>query len=385
MPYEVNHNTEQSLKDKHNEALLLLPTLFSEIGYNVIVCDPPYAGDYGWTPNLSLYANLENTEAYITDTQYIMEMDNLIELESIRERAFVLYSLFRTFPQILQPLVYDNGKYHSINNYTIERTYFNNILTEDSISTQAGYNNIFLYGYNALLSMEDMTYVDENSSGSLILFVNNTTHEPTLLKEPEYEPSEFIDNTIYDMTHTDRFSLRDDSITVDTVTQMRHYHINSAALLKFGNYLQYLKQEGIYDNTRIIIVSDHGALLGSKPEWELNDNGKTLDIMQFNPILLVKDFNSSGELNTDYTFMTNADTPSLAMKDIIDNPINPFTGVTLDESLKQNTLSNGNHVLFDGVADVAVENGTHYKSTEYWEVFDNILDPKTWRYIGKDD
>ena len=49
------------------------------------------------------------------------------------------------------------------------------------------------------------------------------------------------------------------------------------------------------------------------------------DAMSYKSLLLVKDFDSQ-ELTTDNTFMTNADTPSIALSGLIDNPVNPFTG-----------------------------------------------------------
>ena len=43
-------------------------------------------------------------------------------------------------------------------------------------------------------------------------------------------------------------------------------------------------------------------------------------------MLLFKDFNASGKLTEDDTFMTNTDTPSLLLKGLVENPVNPFTG-----------------------------------------------------------
>ena len=44
-PERINARDDVSLAEKHNEALLLMPTLFSEAGYTVTVFNPPYAGD----------------------------------------------------------------------------------------------------------------------------------------------------------------------------------------------------------------------------------------------------------------------------------------------------------------------------------------------------
>jgi hypothetical protein len=44
---------------------------------------------------------------------------------------------------------------------------------------------------------------------------------------------------------------------------------------------------------------------------------------------MFKDFAAQGELAVDEQFMVNADTPLLAAKEIIANPVNPFTGKKL--------------------------------------------------------
>jgi arylsulfatase A-like enzyme len=40
-----------------------------------------------------------------------------------------------------------------------------------------------------------------------------------------------------------------------------HYHSNMATMLRVGEWMDYLKEQGVYDNTRIIIVADHGRKL----------------------------------------------------------------------------------------------------------------------------
>jgi hypothetical protein len=62
------------------------------------------------------------------------------------------------------------------------------------------------------------------------------------------------------------------------------------------------------------------------------------NIDNFHPILLVKDFDASGELKNDITFMTNADVPFLALNGQIENPANPFTGNTISITNKEKPL-----------------------------------------------
>ena len=64
------------------------------------------------------------------------------------------------------------------------------------------------------------------------------------------------------------------------------------------------------------------AALGGQDEW---------DVLRFNCLLMVKDFDATG-FQVDDTFMTNADTPTLASAGLIDNPVNPFTGNPIDSS-----------------------------------------------------
>ena len=75
-----------------------------------------------------------------------------------------------------------------------------------------------------------------------------------------------------------------------------------------------------YHNTRIIIVSDHGANLNLFPQLVLDD----YDVEKINALLMFKDFDSHVFSVSD-SFMTNADVPTIAFNGIIDNPVNPFT------------------------------------------------------------
>ncbi|MBR6511948.1 MAG: membrane protein insertase YidC, partial [Clostridia bacterium] len=64
-PEEMDRRGGELLKDKYDESLKVLPTMFGSEGYSVAVCDPTLAG-YGWIPDLSVFEGVPNTEAYIT-------------------------------------------------------------------------------------------------------------------------------------------------------------------------------------------------------------------------------------------------------------------------------------------------------------------------------
>jgi arylsulfatase A-like enzyme len=78
-----------------------------------------------------------------------------------------------------------------------------------------------------------------------------------------------------------------------------------AAMKQFVKWLDYLKREGIYNNTRIIVVSDHGGRYHSGGEGYYG-------MEAYNPLLMVKEPEAEGPLTVSEEFMTHADTPRLA-------------------------------------------------------------------------
>jgi len=71
--------------------------------------------------------------------------------------------------------------------------------------------------------------------------------------------------------------------------------------------MKILKENGVYDNTRIIFVADYGYgnLILNDSEFDTDFKDKTLQQTYYVPILMVKDFNTSGKLNINMGFMTN--------------------------------------------------------------------------------
>ncbi len=109
-PEEMNKRDDEPLPDKHNEALLVLPRLFSENGYDVTVCDPPYAG-YNWTPDLSIYDGYEGVNSYITRGAFLEKSGTISPqfYKARQEHTLFYHCLMRISPVILQPYFYRTG------------------------------------------------------------------------------------------------------------------------------------------------------------------------------------------------------------------------------------------------------------------------------------
>ena len=118
---------------------------------------------------------------------------------------------------------------------------------------------------------------------------------------------------------------------------LAHYECLASALLQIGKWLSALRNFGVYDNTRIIIVGDHGN--GVIPVFH---DGFTLNDRygSYHTLLMVKDFDSNGEFRTDDSFMTNADTVWLSLDGLSLDMKNPYTG---------RNITNGNEIKSRGI------------------------------------
>ena len=385
-PEELNKRDQELLEDKQNEALKVMPQLFSQNGFEVTVFDPPYAG-YDWIPDLSIYDDVPGVHAFNSMGMFSLGENPVADaklLDRNRLRNFFCYSLFKTAPVVLQPYFYDGGEYNNLKQTPVrEDAEAEEIIpatqTLDGLHKAEGAAATFVKPYAVLTHLEEITSIREGEGNTFLMLTNDTTHEPMLLQEPEYEPANSVDNTEYDAAHTDRFVLNGEELKMETDGQVIHYQANMAAALKLGAWFDYLRAEGVYDNTRIIIVSDHGTSLDKQLDRLVADIGWDFDFMRYNPILMVKDFGST-ELTTDDSFMSNADTPTLAAEGMIDSPVNPFTGKPISSAPK----SEGPQKIFGSYLWYTPENnGTTFRPGPWYSVQDNIFDSDNWGYLGE--
>ena len=159
---------------------------------------------------------------------------------------------------------------------------------------------------------------------------------------------------------------------MENEAQVTYYHAYIASLIQLGKWFDYLRENGVYDNTRIIIVADHGRDL-----YQFGDICNGEDMEFFTPLLMVKDFDATGFTISD-EFMTNGDVPSLATSGIIKDPENPFTHNPIDSSLKEGPQT----VLLSYDWDVATNNGNTYLPGSWYRVDGNPHDPANWEYLG---
>ena len=151
------------------------------------------------------------------------------------------------------------------------------------------------------------------------------------------------------------------------------YQCSMEACITLGYWFDYLRENDLYDNTRIIIVADHGYELGQFDYFLLDD--LNFDVESVNPVLMVKDFNSTGFTVSD-EFMTNADTPSIAFDGVVEDPVNPFTNNPINQDGKSGDIL----VYSSKEVNVNTNNGTQFVDPDgFWlVVHDDIRDKDNW-------
>jgi YidC/Oxa1 family membrane protein insertase len=335
-PQEINNRSDISLRKKINESLQMMPMIFSKDGFSVTITDPPYA-DGNWIPDLRIFDVEKNISSYITDGAYTdlwLKRNNIIlpPHSEVLKRNILWYAIFRQIPLAFRQALYYTGSWCAP-------------FSEHRM-------RLFLNGYAVLDFLNELTGFEPENEKSALLIVNNTTHENLFLQAPLYKPQLTV--TDYGKSH---------------FSKEVWYHVNAAAIKRLSDYFDFLKSHDVYDNTRIILVSDHGIL-----DFNITKTNLPFNINQFNSFLLVKDFNAKGDMKTDMAFMTNADVPTLAMKGLIENPVNSFTGNPITATDQKNKPQ---LILIDRVySKNENEFWLDLKNTYY--VRDNIFDEKNW-------
>ena len=189
---------------------------------------------------------------------------------------------------LIQSELYDDGNYNK---------------TDDRLTGDRGSYDQFMRSYNVLSSLSQTTFIQENGQNTFFMINNHTTHEPMTLQKLAYEPVfHETNNAEFDREHSTRTADDGSVFDLNTTWKKTHYDVNMATLIQLGKWMDYLKEQGVYDNTRIIIAADHGTHLDNPeftaPKLRTALEPKYMNILYYNPLYMVKDFGSEGALRT---------------------------------------------------------------------------------------
>lgn len=277
----INARSDELLSDKHNEAMLVPLKLFSDAGFETTISDPPWP-DYKRIGGLSVFDEYPEIKATSIKGKYLLnyQVEKNLTADNIDvscQTGAVDFAILQIIPPLLRTTFYKSARRSDV--------------SASASSFLPPFTNLYYLPETTDFTAEGNTYT---------LIINATTHEPDVNLNDDYET--IASKQTYDVT-------------------LKHYQVNTASYKQIGKWLDYLRANDVYDNTRIIIVADHGKGIDLP---EVSENAAW-----FNPLLLFKDFDSNAPVSTDESFMTNADTLFLSKEGLPVSDINPFTGKKL--------------------------------------------------------
>ena len=368
-PQEMNRRDDVALVDKHSEALKMLPVLFKNTGCDVAFSDPSWSG-YKFIPDTSILTKAgircENFQQ-----RYIQEynkkfLKNSKDTVSDIKSNLIRFSLLKESLLVTRIFFYNNGNYLDMNQLNDEN-----------------FDDFFLGNYALLDYLPELCSFDSNVGGVMLL-EDQLTHCDQEVEKTNY---------FFDILNKNKFRLSDNYKFPyqQFYFAEKTFPLNVLSIELLAKWFEKLKSENVYDNTKIIIVSDHGFPVKTKnftdfPKLVAHpvlkpDGENSNEYAYFNPLLLVKDFNAAGEIKTSYEFMTNADVPTIAVSHLPENlRKNPFTEKNISSKEKAAGVNICTSMKF------RPSDHEKYKfdigNDEVFHVKNNIFDAKNWTPVS---
>ena len=153
------------------------------------------------------------------------------------------------------------------------------------------------------------------------------------------------------------------------------YENNKWIINQLAKWIEWMKDNDVYDNTKIVIVSDHGPSwyesdfnpdFKSPVNWKQNSiNINPKMFWRLNPLLMVKEFGEKKELKEDWRLMCNSDAAYITFDS---NYIN---------KLPNDRILNSYFTIWEG----NMEEQSGMKIESKFEVHTNIFDLNNWKKI----
>ncbi|NML16086.1 YidC/Oxa1 family membrane protein insertase [Azohydromonas caseinilytica] len=210
-------------------------------------------------------------------------------------RQYFALTVFRVAPHSLKNAVYDRGQWLSMSFAWKKRM------------------DKYLNNFFSLAAMPSLSAVD--SDRPTFNFITNEAPRATFLLDKDCLPEDARGSG----------SVRRESPRFRHEDTQRIFETHRCVMRGVGRFVDWLRAEGILDNTFIVFASDHGWV-SDNPLLDGVRGQQTYSMYQ--AFLMVKDFNSRGELKEDPTYIANFKVPGLIC-DRIGGCLDHATGKTV--------------------------------------------------------
>lgn len=295
-PREMNARN-RLLRDLSVESYSILPYNFTKSGYAVNLVNPRGLG-FTIEGDCSFFdiegASCSHIPA--TVTKRLAEKHG-VPMQDLSQSSYadllVLLGLMRVTPYVDRAVLHERGPWKPFLDHSAGTTFRQ---------------------WAELKSLPELSSVDSDRD-TLNVFFNILPHEPYFMGEdcvprptPLLLPQEEVRRRGYD----DIFGLQ-------------HFVAARCALLLAADYFRWLRSVEVYDDTKIVVVSDHGIVGPVTDRSSRALAGGTTDNMfvRSRSLLLVKERGARGPLRTSEAFMPNAEVPRIVCEEI-GGCVNPF-------------------------------------------------------------
>ena len=298
--YNMNER-KSNLADSITESFGIIGDTFIKNGYSVSY----FMSDAAQTPqdiqhyNKNIFVT-QNSNLYL-DYYLKKNPKDAIAFRLANEGNEALYKrllsfgVFRFSPYILRDKIYNNGLWlrHKIVDFNVRTSlpYTSSFYAFTHLHNANAKTPTFKYLHSTITHVPFGMYYNNNSC----MFQSTQNR--------------LINKTAWDdYPHKVEIPYRNNE---ERELYFKHYDSESCALNYLSNFIAWLKQEGIYDNTQIFVVSDHSGYdsIGIAREIAAKD-------IRPDALFLFKDFNAKGALKIESRLMTNYDSPSIFCENI---------------------------------------------------------------------
>jgi Phosphoglycerol transferase and related proteins, alkaline phosphatase superfamily len=295
---EINRRPGPSLKEKVSAAYRLYVENFHKQGYQVLYSDPFWfglerKGDCEYFNELYERKRqgrcIHSIGKQVADKKATVRAGRSTELFFGLAKQYVALSLFKIAPHSLKDKIYSDGQWIGLSYAWKQR--------EDK----------YLNNFFSLVSLPEFS--DTSASRSTFTFITTElTRAPLFVNEENCVPDRSLTATTPRIKELLQRYKDEDTVAI--------YQTTKCAVQGLAKFMGWLKANGIYDNTMVVLASDHGWLSHNPLLSSLKDSKYQQRYSMFQAFLMVKGFGASAPIKESTEFISNANVPGLICETI---------------------------------------------------------------------
>ncbi|WP_267273616.1 sulfatase-like hydrolase/transferase [Pseudomonas putida] len=341
----INKLPGDSLEEKVDQAYMLYPDNFTAKGYGVRYVDPFWYGFARRGDCDKFIAKGAGDCIHLIDTVGRQQTNEHMSAKHAEYlwgvlKQYLAISLYKAAPNSLKGQVYDAGNWQGASLSWWKR--------EDK----------FLENYFSLLALPALS--DTQAPGPTFTFMANNITRAVLKLDESCVPNKQLGTTAQELSQLH---------SQDTV---EIYDTFYCAMNGVTRYLDWFRQQGIYDNTMFVLVSDHGWP-SRNPLLKAVGNAEQQELYsQFQNLLMIKPFAAKGAPRESREFISNASVPGIVCE-VIGGCVDRSTG----KHVRYQPLTEPVQ-LYETPWQPQGQNADSYKILSTYEVKDDVSVPGNW-------